>query len=346
MQKIAYDISVIICAYTEDRWNDLVAAVESVRRQTLPPSEIIVVIDHNPALLKRAREHLPGVVIVENTEARGASGSRNSGLAVAKGRIIGCLDDDAVATPDWLMLLCEGFTHPEVLGVGGSVLPWWMSKRPSWFPEEFEWVVGCTFRGMPQTATAVPKLIAANMALRREIFNALGGFRSEIGRRGRWPISAEETELCIRAHHRWPEGVFLYQPQARVFQRVPNWRTSWRYFFSRCYAEGLSKAVVTRFVGAKDGLAAERTYTLRTLPKGIVHGLADALLHRDLAGFARAGAIVGGLVVTTVGYMVESVFSQVVRARNLMDTETVHHGDFKIPQSSERDPHRMEMENL
>lgn len=346
MSQTAYDISVIICAYTEDRWDDLVAAVESVRQQTVSPSEIIVVIDHNPGLLKRAQEHLPGVVIVENREARGASGSRNSGLVVAKGRIIGCLDDDAVATPDWLRLLCEGFTHPEVLGVGGSVLPWWMSKRPSWFPEEFEWVVGCTFRGMPQKVTKVPKLIAANMAIRREVFGALGGFRSEIGRRGRWPISAEETDLCVRAHHLWPQGEFIYQPHARVYQRVPDWRTSWHYFFSRCYAEGLSKAVVTRFVGAKDGLAAERAYMRRTLPEGIVRGLADAFLHHDLAGFARTWAIVAGLAVTIVGYMVESVFSQLVKARNLMDTETVLHVDFKMPHSSERDPNHMEMENL
>ncbi|GEM_PF-6288810 len=79
---MACDISVIVCAYTEDRWNDLVAAVVSVKEQTLSPAEIIIVIDHNPALLKRAKRHLPDTVVVENTEARGASGSRNTGIAV------------------------------------------------------------------------------------------------------------------------------------------------------------------------------------------------------------------------------------------------------------------------
>src|SRR2546421_2735340 len=102
MSETTHDISVIICAYTEERWDDLVAAVESVKQQTLPPKEIIVVIDHNPGLLKRVQEHLAGVFVVENSEAPGASGSRNSGLEVAKSQIIACLDDDAVATPDWL----------------------------------------------------------------------------------------------------------------------------------------------------------------------------------------------------------------------------------------------------
>jgi glycosyltransferase involved in cell wall biosynthesis len=100
VSQTAYNISVIICAYTEDRWNDLVAAVESVRQQTLPPREIIIVIDHNPGLLKRVQEHLPDVVAVENTETRGLRSARNSGIGVAQSQIIAFLDDDAVATPD------------------------------------------------------------------------------------------------------------------------------------------------------------------------------------------------------------------------------------------------------
>ena len=100
MTQIAHDISVIICTYAEDRWNDLIAAVESVQQQTLLPREIIVVVDHNPSLLKRVQEQIQGVVVVENMQAHGASGARNSGIAVAKGNIITCLDDDAIAMPD------------------------------------------------------------------------------------------------------------------------------------------------------------------------------------------------------------------------------------------------------
>ena len=43
----AQDISVVICAYTEDRWDDLVAAVASVQGQSESPREIVVVVDHN-----------------------------------------------------------------------------------------------------------------------------------------------------------------------------------------------------------------------------------------------------------------------------------------------------------
>ena len=273
MVQPAADISVIICAYTEERWDDLVAAVESVKQQTLPPDEIIVVIDHNPSLVERAREHLSGVVVVENTEARGLRGARNSGIAAAKSQIIAFLDDDAAAIPDWLMFLTEGYTDPNVLGTGGTVTPFWVDNKPAWLPEEFYWVVGCTYRGMPQIATTIRNPIGANMSFRREVFDTVGDFHSQNGHMGpRHAGGCEETELCIRSRHRWPQSVFLYQPRAKVFHCVPGNRTSRRYFCSRCYVEGLAKAVIARHVGARDSLASERAYTLRVLPRGVKRG--------------------------------------------------------------------------
>ncbi|HET8852954.1 MAG TPA: glycosyltransferase family 2 protein [Ktedonobacteraceae bacterium] len=331
MTQTVHTISVIICAYTEERWDDLVAAVGSVQQQTLPPREIIVVIDHNPGLLKRVQEHIAGVVVVENTEARGLRGARNAGIAVARGQTIAFLDDDAMATPDWLMFLCEGYIDPQVLGTGGEVTPYWVDNKPSWLPEEFYWVVGCTYRGMPQTVATIRNPIGANMAFRREIFDTVGDFHSEIERVGpRHAGGCEETELCIRARQHWPQSTFLYQPQASVFHRVPGNRTLWRYFYSRCYSEGLSKATVTQYVGVKDSLASERTYTFQTLPRGVMRGLADALLHHDLAGLARAGAIVIGLVVTTAGYLVGSTFLWVNKLKNAIARKKVIHHNSEV----------------
>ena len=47
-------VSVVICAYTEDRWPQLKKCVASVVGQTSPPMEIIVCIDHNEALLRKS----------------------------------------------------------------------------------------------------------------------------------------------------------------------------------------------------------------------------------------------------------------------------------------------------
>ncbi len=299
--------SVIICAYTEKRWGDLVAAVESLRRQTVQPAEVIIVVDHNPVLLQQVQSDLPDVVVVENQEVHGLSGARNSGLAAARGEILAFLDDDAVAAPNWLEELTRGYIDPKVIGVGGSSVPLWQEQQPSWFPEEFNWVVGCSYRGLPVSTASVRNLIGCNMSFRREVFEGVGGFRNGIGRVDTRPIGCEETELCIRATRLWPDRIMLYEPNARVFHRVPANRACWGYFFSRCYSEGLAKASVSRFVGARDGLASEWTYSLQTLPKGVMRGVADAMVSRDPTGLARAGAIVAGLTVTTAGYFVGRV---------------------------------------
>jgi GT2 family glycosyltransferase len=303
------DISVIICTYTEERWNDLVAAVESVQQQKFLPNEIIVVVDHNPILLERVLEHMPDVVVVENKEVQGLSGARNTGIAVAKSQLIAFLDDDAIATMDWLMFLCNEFADQQVLGVGGAIIPLWMGHKPAWLPEEFYWVVGCTYRGLPQTTQKIRNPIGANIAFRRELFTSVGGFRSGIGRIGSRPMGCEETELCIRAQQRWPQGFFLYVPQASVFHRVPKNRANFRYFCSRCYSEGLSKAAITRYVGLHDGLSSERNYIYRALSAGILRNIACLVVRGDWQGLVRAFAIIVGLLITVVGYMVGTVSS-------------------------------------
>lgn len=300
MTIAASDISVVICAYTAERWPDLLAAIASVKEQRVPPRDIIVVIDHNPALLERVRAEVPSVAAIENTEMHGLAGSRNSGIGVAQGAIIAFLDDDATAAPDWLEQLSTGYADPNVVGVGGAILPHWLGRRPAWWPEEFNWVIGCDYRGLPQTTAPVRNLVGANMSMRREVFEIVGKFRlGKVGTASR----PEETELCIRTLQKFPPGIWLYEPRARVLHTVPVTRTSWRYFLTRCYHEGLGKAAMVNLVGAGDGLSSERSYMLKTLPGGVFQGLRDAVVRRDLTGLGRSAAIVTGLLVTAVSYV-------------------------------------------
>jgi glucosyl-dolichyl phosphate glucuronosyltransferase len=88
------------------------------------------------------------------------------------------------------------------------------------------------------------------MSFRREVFELVGGFTEWLGRLGARPLGCEETELAIRIRQRRPEARLLYDPAAVVHHHVPRQRARWRYFRSRCYAEGLSKAAVSRLVGA------------------------------------------------------------------------------------------------
>jgi glucosyl-dolichyl phosphate glucuronosyltransferase len=299
--------SVVICAYTEARWDQLVAAVESVRDQDPGPLEVILVSDHNEGLRARLVERFPDATVVENGERQGLSGARNSGLRVARGDVIAFLDDDARARPGWLRELGATYADPAVLGAGGAIIADWEVGRPRWFPDEFDWVVGCTYRGMPRSATPVRNAIGCNMSFRREVFVAVGGFAHGIGRIGTRPLGGEETELSIRALRHWPDRRIMYTPSAVVDHVAPAARGRIAYFRSRCYAEGLSKAAIAKLSGASSALSTERGYAVRVLGSGVLLDLADVVRRRDLWGVPRAAAIVAGLAITTVGYLVGTV---------------------------------------
>jgi glycosyltransferase involved in cell wall biosynthesis len=323
-------VSVVTCAYSDDRWDDLTAAVESVRRQTRPPLESILVIDHNERLLDRARTAFPDVRVEPNTHHRGAAGARNTAGECARGDIIAFLDDDARADDTWLEELIRPFEDPLVAGVGGRALPLWPRRRPSWFPEEFDWVVGCSYRGLPTVPTAVRNLIGTNMSVRRELMAAVGGFREGYGNvSGDGPgdvpaarlSTGEETEFCIRVGEQRPETTWIYTTSAAVWHRIPPYRTTFGYFLSRCWIEGKGKATLAGVTGPSSALASERAYAFSTLPSGVVRETAGALRGGDLAGIARAGSIVIGLGVTTVAYLVGRLRSSGPRERRHAATQ-------------------------
>lgn len=295
-------VSIVICAYTMDRWEDIREAVESARGQK-PPAEIIVVIDHNSELETRARAAFPDAAVIPNREEQGLSGARNSGVAAARGKFIAFLDDDAIADQNWAADLAAECEKPGIAGAVSKVIPLWIGQRPRWFPDEFLWVVGCSYRGLPYQRREIRNVIGGGCCLTRELFEIAGGFSSLLGRKkGEVPISCEETELCIRARQVMGDVRFVLQPSAFIYHKVPAKRLTWSYFTLRCYAEGLSKAYMAGLVGTDLGLSSERTYALRTLPAGVLRGLGDAVLRFDRGGLQRAAAIVWGLGCATVGY--------------------------------------------
>jgi glycosyltransferase involved in cell wall biosynthesis/GT2 family glycosyltransferase len=329
-------ISVVVCAFTFDRLEVMGEAFDSLRTQTLSPHEIVLVIDHAPALLEEVRRLWPDLKIVANREQQGLSGARNTGVAEASGEVVAFLDDDAIAAPDWLRHLADAYADPGVLGAGGTVRPRWVEGKPRWFPAEFDWVVGCTHSGMPRELSPVRNLVGANMSFRRAPLVEVGGFSHELGRVGTLPVGCEETDLSIRVHQRWPEAEILYDPAAEVEHVVPAARGKVRYFVDRCRAEGRSKAVLTGMVGSEDGLSSERSYVRRTLPLGVLGGLRDAL-RGDSGGLGRAMMIFLGLAATSVDYL--RVRSGVAKPDRTEDTHPgADHGAPRVLMVTPRSP--------
>lgn len=297
-------ISVVVCTHSTDRWELLCEAVGSLESQTRSPDEILVVVDHNDALLERATKQFPDLKVVANAApVRGPGGARNTGMELADGSVIAFLDDDAVAEPTWLEELMSPFADPSVMIVGSLITPRWSAQPPPWFPEEFGWVLGCSYRGQVggHGIEAVRNVIANGMAVRRASA-AAGPFRVDLGRVSSVPLGCEETEWCIRVGQKFPEAKILQVPQAVLHHHVPVERTTFGRFVRHCYAEGLSKAIVVTSVGTSDGLAAERHFVAATLSSGIGRRVLQAV-SGDWRAVGQAGAMVIGLGSTTIGFV-------------------------------------------
>jgi glucosyl-dolichyl phosphate glucuronosyltransferase len=298
-------ISVIICAYSEDRLPHLARAIASVVEQDPTPSELILVIDHNASLEQQARRRWPTITVRASDGPVGLAGARNCGAALARSPIVAFLDDDATAASGWTASLLAAFAADDVHVVGGSAQPQWERGRPRWFPSEFDWVVGCTHSAMPVERQSSRNVVGCNMAFRRATLLAVGGFDSSVGRTATTLRGCEETECCIRVRHRFGERAVLYDPAITVDHAVPASRGHVRYFLRRCLDEGRSKARVAASVGSAAGLSDERRYVVRTLPRGVAAGL----LARDARrsdGIARSLAMLVGLALTVTGYCIES----------------------------------------
>ena len=292
--------SVLICCHDDRRFEALGEAIGSVRTQVEAADEIVVVVDHNPALLARVAAAFPDVSVIPNAAPRGLSGARNTGVAASQGELVVFLDDDAVAGPGVLDAMKSLADRDTVLGIAGHVDPDWIAGRPAWFPAEMLWTVGCTYKGMQPGN--VRNAIGALMAIKRSVLDAAGLFLTELGRgASRLPLGCEETELCIRAGRRFPGHAFVYATQVFCTHKVPASRATWRYLLTRCWAEGLSKAHLADRSVRTAGLSAERDYVLKTLPAAVATGLFD-LCKGDVAGLLRACAVTLGFLATVLAF--------------------------------------------
>ena len=294
-------VSVVICVYTERRWTDICRGMAALEAQTRPAAEVLVIADHADDLLQRVRLAFPWVRALPNGGPRGLSAARNTGVAAARSEIVAFMDDDALPAPDWLEHLVAPYVDPDVVAVGGAAEPAWPVERPAWFPPEFDWVVGCSYRGLPASRSEIRNLMGCNMSFRADVLADDPGFPVGVGRVGSRPMGCEETELCIRIRQRRSGARIIFEPRAMVQHRVTPERARWDYFLARCYAEGASKALVARHVGTDDALRLERSYCFRTLPRGVLGGIWAAVRGKS-TGLAQAGAILVGLVVTIAGY--------------------------------------------
>ncbi len=237
-------ITAAICTY--NRSDYLPDTIESLLKQNLPPEQYeIIVVDNNStddtAAIAAKFNEAPNFHY--RFEPRpGLSHARNTAVQAAAGKIIAFIDDDAIASPHWLIALLEAYAlFPQAWAVGGKVEPRWEAERPTWLGDDLLPLLsmldlGNTVRTLPPSQ----ELFGVNCSFRRRVFDELGLFRTNLGRQQNQLWGSEESELQARIQDR--QQVIIYTPDALVWHRVPPERISYRYFMELAYYKGRTRA--------------------------------------------------------------------------------------------------------
>jgi glycosyltransferase involved in cell wall biosynthesis len=201
--------------------------------------------DGTAALVERIRPNMPTLRYVFEGSL-GLSRARNAAISEASGAYIAFLDDDAVATSQWLEAILTAFDtiQPTPACVGGRIEPIWEGPRPSWLADALlGYLTIVNWSDSAMTLDPSRHYVAgANMAFELEALRRLGGFSPSLGRVGNKLLSAEELHvqrLLVAAGHQ-----LHYEPRASVGHHVPASRLSQKWFLNRAYSEGLSTAVM------------------------------------------------------------------------------------------------------
>lgn len=271
-------VSVVVCAYSTERYDVLRACLESVIAQTHSPLEIVVVIDGNEELYGRVRNAFDdhdGIVFHLNERNRGISYSRTKGAALASGEIVAMIDDDAVAEPTWIERHVDVYDDRGAIAVAGPVEPDWLEGKPSFFPPEFYWLVGCTEPGFASEGEEIRNGYGSNISYRRDAFLEVGGYDVNTGRRGGHHIQAHEPPVCLRLRERFDTGV-IYTERAVVTHRLFAYRGEFGWLVRRSFWQGYSKRIMDDILDLP--MDEERGYLL---------DLATSIVPRRVAGLLR-----------------------------------------------------------
>jgi cellulose synthase/poly-beta-1,6-N-acetylglucosamine synthase-like glycosyltransferase len=246
-------IAAIICTHNRDAY--LGAAIDSLLEQDYPDLEVLVV---DNASSDRTREVVearltsPLLKYVYEPEL-GLSVARNRGAKETTAPILAYLDDDAVASPQWLRVLVEAYSSNEKLAVaGGKVTLIWPEgiTPPKWISQELAGNLGAYDLGDKVVYIDKPGLTprGLNYSLRRTFLAQIGGFDPNLGRVGKNLLSNEElymTELALAKG--WQVA---YLPDAVAAHNVAPERLQPAWFLQRSWWQGVSECYREEIAGS------------------------------------------------------------------------------------------------
>jgi glycosyltransferase involved in cell wall biosynthesis len=164
-------ISVVIPAFNSSGTLEL--CLKTLRQQTLPPDEILLVDDGSSD--DTVRIAAPYARVIPNERRKGVGGARNTGGFDAQGEILVFSDSDCVFPPMWLENTMREFADPSVGAVAGGYSS---HAGVDCFIGHFAFLeIRRRRRDFPPY---VQTGVTNNFAVRAEVFRQVGGFPEEL----------------------------------------------------------------------------------------------------------------------------------------------------------------------
>ena len=285
------DATVLICTY--NRAHLLGETLDSLRATRTSLRWEVIVVDNNSA--DGTREAVTSRIAEFPVRLRylfeprqGKSNALNTGLEATDAGIVVFTDDDVRVGEEWLEASCRPMLDdPTIDYTGGPVLPIWERPRPSWLDSTRSDLWGTLAildygpdRFVFEERRRVP--LGANMAVRRQLIDRIGGFDPSLGRNGNSLLGQEQAEFFCRSRIVGARGVYV--PQASLQHHVPARRLTREYFLRWWYWKGVSKArLEQRHPVTEMGIDLSRVPTIARVPRFMVGSAV-----RDLGGIVLA----------------------------------------------------------
>ena len=265
-------LSVILCTYNRERY--IYNVLKSVADGTLPRDRYeIVLVDNNctdntRGECNRFMGDYPDVTLRYCVEKeQGLSYARNCGIRNASGEVLVYVDDDALVNPEYLETYAEFFSrNPQAVAAGGPIVPQYDGcEEPDWMSHYTRMLVtGKMWLGDGERVFPRGKFLGGgNAAYRKSVFEEVGLFNVDLGRKGNSLIGAEEKDLFDKMTSRGMQ--FFYLPTAILYHLIPPKKLTDEYFGRLTYGIGVSERYRTRQAG-------RGKYLKRILKEGVKWG--------------------------------------------------------------------------
>ncbi len=249
-------ISVVLCTYNRERY--IYPVLKSIAEGNFPRSEYEIVLvnnnstDNTEGECRRFVADYPDVSFRYCLEPQqGLSYARNYGIKEATGDVLVYVDDDALVNRDYLQTYADFFArNSDAVAAGGPILPQYDGcEEPTWMSHYTrQLVTGKLYLGEKEKEFprgAFPG--GGNAAYRSSVFNTVGLFNVELGRKGNSLIGAEEKDLFDKMT---TQGMkFYYLPTAILYHLIPSKKLTQDYFDRLTYGIGVSERYRTQQIG-------------------------------------------------------------------------------------------------